>query len=240
MLIFLPLEIAFGLLEKISLFMASVILGGASLSLGGLNFVKPITKPVIGVFRDLFQTLPDPLGGVVLASLGVIVIFAAIGSLSRLLRNAMIGQARKTLLCAVNCGPMAGIASGTAVTVLVQSSSTTTSLMVPFAGAGLLNTREIYPFTLGANIGTCITSLLAATAISGPYAIFALQIALVHLMYNVLGVTIIYSIEFLRELPIKGAEFLAEMATERKSVVMAYVLGVFFIVPVLRLALFRG
>nr|VFJ92479.1 MAG: solute carrier family 34 (sodium-dependent phosphate cotransporter) [Candidatus Kentron sp. H]VFJ93357.1 MAG: solute carrier family 34 (sodium-dependent phosphate cotransporter) [Candidatus Kentron sp. H]VFK00173.1 MAG: solute carrier family 34 (sodium-dependent phosphate cotransporter) [Candidatus Kentron sp. H] len=230
-LIFLPLEIAFGLLEKISLFMTGFILGGGSLSMGGLNFIKPITKPIIAVCKDIFEALPDPLGGVALASLGVAIIFGAITFLSKLLRQLMIGRAKKVLNCAISCGPMAGIASGTAVTVLVQSSSTTTSLIVPLAGAGLLNTREIYPFTLGANIGTCITSLLAATAISGDYAVFALQIALVHLMYNVLGVMLIYGIGFLRELPIKGAEFLAEIAVEQKAIGIAYVLSIFFVIP---------
>nr|VFK13141.1 MAG: solute carrier family 34 (sodium-dependent phosphate cotransporter) [Candidatus Kentron sp. LFY] len=231
--IFLPLEIAFGILEKISAIMANFVLGGESMSMNSLNFIKPITKPIISVFKDIFGNLPDPLGGIALAILGVLVIFAAITFLGRLLRKVMVGRARKVLHCAISCGPVAGIASGTAVTVLVQSSSTTTSLIVPLAGAGILNTREIYPFTLGANIGTCITSLLAATAISGEMAIFALQIALVHLMYNVLGVIVIYSIGFLRELPIKGAEILASVAADRKYIAFAYVLVVFFIIPII-------
>nr|VFK21596.1 MAG: solute carrier family 34 (sodium-dependent phosphate cotransporter) [Candidatus Kentron sp. LPFa]VFK28634.1 MAG: solute carrier family 34 (sodium-dependent phosphate cotransporter) [Candidatus Kentron sp. LPFa] len=230
-IIFLPLEIAFGFLEKISLVMANFFTGGASLSMGGFNFIKPITKPIIGVFKDIFGNLPEPFGGVLLATLGVVLIFLAITFLSKLLRKVMVGQAKKTLQCAINCGPVSGIASGTAVTMLVQSSSTTTSLIVPLAGSGVLSTREVYPFTLGANIGTCITSLLASTAVSGPYAIFALQIALVHLTYNVLGVMVIFGLEFLRELPIKAAELLATLSAERKSIGVAYVLGIFFVIP---------
>ena len=229
--IFLPLEMAFGLLEKISLSLSYLILGGESLSMSGLNFIKPITKPVIGIFQDLFVNLPEPFGGVVLVVFGIIVIFAAITFLGKLLRQVMVGQAKKVLHSAIGRGPLTGIASGTTVTVLVQSSSTTTSLIVPLAGTGIFSIREIYPFTLGANIGTCITSLLAATAISGPTAVFALQIALVHLMYNVLGVVVIYSIKFLREIPIKAAQTLAVVATERKSIAAGYVLGVFFVIP---------
>nr|VFK54346.1 MAG: solute carrier family 34 (sodium-dependent phosphate cotransporter) [Candidatus Kentron sp. TUN]VFK55095.1 MAG: solute carrier family 34 (sodium-dependent phosphate cotransporter) [Candidatus Kentron sp. TUN]VFK56420.1 MAG: solute carrier family 34 (sodium-dependent phosphate cotransporter) [Candidatus Kentron sp. TUN] len=231
--IFLPLEIAFGFLEKVSMAMASFVLGGESLSMSGLNFIKPITNPIISACKDIFGYLPDPLGGIVLATLGVLLIFAAIAFLGKLLREVMVGQAKRILHGAISHGPMAGIASGTAVTMLVQSSSTTTSLIVPLAGVGLLNTREIYPFTLGANIGTCITSLLAATAISGGMAIFALQIALVHLIYNVLGVAVIYSIKFLRELPIMGAEALARVATERKYLAGVYVLSVFFLIPLI-------
>ncbi len=229
--IFLPLEIAFGFLEKISLFLANLILGGDSLSMGGLNFIKPITKPVIGMFKSVFGHLPEPFGGVAMVALGILVIFLAITFLGKLLRQVMVGRAKRVLHGAIGRGPVTGIASGTAVTVLVQSSSTTTSLIVPLAGTGIFGIRDIYPFTLGANIGTCITSLLAATAISGPNAIFALQIALVHLMYNVLGVIVIYGIKLLRELPIKAAEVLAEVATERKSLAAAYVLGVFFVIP---------
>ncbi len=229
--IFLPLEMAFGLLEKGSYFLANLIYGGDSLSLSGFNFIKPITNPVIAMFKDIFGNLPEPFGGVVLVGLGILLIFAAITVLGKLLRQVMVGRAKRVLHTAIGRGPITGIASGTAVTVLVQSSSTTTSLVVPLAGTGIFGIRDIYPFTLGANIGTCITSLLAATAISGPSAIFALQIALVHLIYNVAGVVVIYGIKLLRELPIKGAEALAIVATERKSVAVAYVLGVFFVLP---------
>jgi sodium-dependent phosphate cotransporter len=222
---------AFGLLEKMSLSLSYLILGGESLSMSGLNFIKPITKPVIGVFQGLFEQLPDPFGGVVLVVLGIVVIFAAITFLGKLLRQVMVGQAKEVLHRAIGRGPLTGIVSGMTVTVLVQSSSTTTSLIVPFAGTGIFGIRDIYPFTLGANIGTCITSLLAATAISGPTAVFALQIALVHLMYNVVGVVVIYGIKFLREIPIKAAETLALVATERKSIAAGYVLGVFFVIP---------
>ncbi len=229
--IFLPLEMAFGLLEKASLYMANLVYGGESLSMSGFNFIKPITKPVIGMFKDIFGQLPEPFGGVILVVLGISLIIGAITFLGKLLRQVMVGRAKKVLHTAIGRGPITGIASGTAVTMLVQSSSTTTSLVVPLAGTGIFKIREIYPFTLGANIGTCITSLLAATAISGPTAIFALQIALAHLLYNVFGVVLIYGIKILRELPITGAEALAKAATERKAVAVAYVLGVFFVLP---------
>jgi sodium-dependent phosphate cotransporter len=230
-IIFLPLEMAFGLLEKISLSLSYLFLGGESLSMSGFNFIKPITKPAIGLFQGVFEHLPDPFGGVALVVLGIALIFAAITFLGKLLRQVMVGQAKKVLHSAIGRGPLTGIASGATVTVLVQSSSTTTSLIVPLAGTGIFSIREIYPFTLGANIGTCITSLLAATAISGPAAVFALQIALVHLMYNVLGVVVIYGVKFLREIPIRAAQALAMAATERKSVAAGYVLGVFFVIP---------
>jgi sodium-dependent phosphate cotransporter len=113
----------------------------------------------------------------------------------------------------------------------VQSSSTTTSLMVPLVGSGVFKVRDIYPFTLGANIGTCITALLAATAVSGENAVFAMQIAIVHLIYNVTGVIVIYGIPFLRNIPLIMADKLATASSEKKLYAVSYIVGVFFIVP---------
>jgi len=96
---------------------------------------------------------------------------------------------------------------------------------------GVINLEGGIALILGANIGTCITALLAATAIVGPSAVFALQIALVHLLYNVLGVLVIYSIPFLRELPIKGAEKIADVAVRNKLVALGYIAGMFFVIP---------
>ena len=75
--------------------------------------------------------------------------------------------------------------------------------------------------------------MLAATSVTGDKAIFALQIAVVHFMYNTIGVVVIYSIPHLRELPIKAAEWLAGIAVKRKLFALAYVVGAFFILPVL-------
>lgn len=143
----------------------------------------------------------------------------------------MVGRAKKILHTAIGRGPISGITSGTVVTTLVQSSSTTTSLVVPLVGSGVFTLRQIYPFCLGANIGTCITALLAATAITGDNAIFALQIAVVHFIYNTIGVVLIYGIPVLREIPIKCAEWLASIAAERKVYALIYVVGTFFVIP---------
>ena len=144
----------------------------------------------------------------------------------------MVGRAREIFHNAIGRNGITGIFSGAVMTILVQSSSTTTSLMVPLVGGGVFKPRDVYPFTLGANIGTCITAILAATAFAGePAGVFAMQIAFVHLLYNVLGVAIIYGLPFLRDLPVKLAGKLANVATEHKLLVIVYVLGVFFAIP---------
>merc|ERR1711936_778081 len=80
---------------------------------------------------------------------------------------------------------------GAAMTVLVQSSSVFTSTLTPLAGTGLVTLERVYPMTLGSNIGTTTTSVLAALASKGNERA-ALQIALVHLLFNLTGIAIFY------------------------------------------------
>ena len=237
-IIFLPLEIAFGFLDKIGAYLANLLVGGDPMSVGGFNFIKPIVKPVVGTLKDVFTGvgMQDIFLGVFMIVFGIGLIFVVITYIGKILKVLMVGKAKDVLHNAVGKGPISGIASGTLITVLVQSSSTTTSLIVPLAGSGVFTLRQIYPFTLGANIGTTITALLAATAVSGPLAIFALQIAIIHFIYNLLGVIVIYGIPFLREIPIKAAETLAALAVKRKLYIAVYVLSVFFIIPALLIA----
>lgn len=229
--IFLPLEMMFGILEKVSHWLVSPFLATGDMSMKGLNFIKPITKPIVGALKEPLSTFGDTMGGVMLIAIGIATIFVAITVMGKLMKSLMVGRAREILKSAIGRGPIHGILSGSVVTVLVQSSSTTTSLMVPLVGSGVLKVRDVYPFTLGANIGTCITALLAATAASGEFAVFALQIALVHLSFNILATVLIFGIPVLRELPVKAADIISDMAVKNKAVVAGYLLAVFLVLP---------
>lgn len=228
--IFLPLEIAFGLLEKIGKFLATPFYGGEGASMSGLNFVKAATAPVVDGVKAPLLSLGDQVGGILLIVVGIALIFLSITYIGKLLKKLMVGKARQIMHTAIGRGPLSGIFSGTLVTVLVQSSSTTTSLMVPLAGSGAFGLKQIYPFTLGANIGTCVTAVLAATAVTGN-AEAALQIAFIHFTYNVLGVAVIYGLPFLRHLPVYAAEWMGVTAADNKLAALAYILGVFFVIP---------
>ncbi len=229
--IFLPLEMMFGLLDKISSWLVSPFLGTGNMSMKGFDFMKPLTQPAIDLVKTPLETFGNNIGGALLIVIGISLIFLSITAMGKLMRSLIVGRAKEMLQHAIGRGPLHGIASGTVVTILVQSSSTTTSLMVPLVGTGVLKVRDVYPFTLGANIGTCITALLAATAVSGPNAVFALQIALVHLAFNVLATVVIFGIPFLREIPLKCAEFLSELATKNKAAVAGYLGLVFIAIP---------
>jgi sodium-dependent phosphate cotransporter len=229
--IFLPLEIMFGLLQKLAEGLSHLFVGDADLSLKSYNFIKPLVKPAVGLVKDTVSFLDGKAVGVAMVVVGIALILFAVTTLGKLLKKSLVGKAKELLHSAIGRGPLVGITSGATVTIMVQSSSTTTSLMIPLAGSGVFSTRQIYPFTLGANIGTTITALLAATSISGPAAKVALTIALVHVMFNVFAVTLIYGVPTLREIPLMMAEKLAKIGANNKPAALGYVLGSFFVVP---------
>ncbi|MBL4801822.1 MAG: Na/Pi symporter, partial [Emcibacter sp.] len=238
-IIFLPIEIIFHPLQKIAGYLASHFVGGENLSVKGLNFIKPMTKPVIAQFKSLAEMISEQAASVILIAFGITIIFCSIIFIGKLLKKLMVGRAKEIMHTSIGRGPVSSITSGAIITVLVQSSSTTTSLMIPLAGSGIFKLKQIYPFTLGANIGTTITALLAATAISGPSAILALQIALVHLLYNSSAVILIYGIKTLRNIPLRGALWMSRVAAERKIYALVYMIGVFFILPGLMVFLYQ-
>ena len=231
--IFLPLELMFGLLQKSAEWLATLLVGSADLSMKGVDFMKPLTAPALNLIDSAVAFLPGKGAAIATIVIGILLILACVTWLGKVLQQVLVGRAKELLHKALGRGPLTGIASGTLVTVMVQSSSTTTSLMIPLAGGGVFNTRQLYPFTLGANIGTTITALLAATAISGTGAQLALTIALVHVLFNLFAVVLIYGVPFLRELPIKAAETLARVGSENKLLALGYVGGLFFALPAL-------
>jgi phosphate:Na+ symporter len=82
--------------------------------------------------------------------------------------------------------PWLGILAGAAFTALVQSSSATTGIVIVMAAEGLIGLPAGIALILGANIGTCVTTLLAALGRSAE----ARRAAVVHVGFNLLGVLV--------------------------------------------------
>ncbi|MDH1867851.1 Na/Pi symporter [Ectopseudomonas oleovorans] len=232
--ILLPLELLFQPLQRLSESLAGLLVSDASVDMKSVNFMKTLLSPASDLLAGSVSWLPGAVwSGVALILIGVAMILFVVTAIGKVLRKVMVGRAKDIMHASVGRGPLSGIASGSVITVLVQSSSTTTALIVPLAGSGVFSLKQVYPFTLGTNIGTCVTALLAATAITGPTAEVAMQIALVHLLFNLLGILIIYALPFLRGVPPMIAEGLATLAQRNKLYVVAYIAGVFFVLPLL-------
>lgn len=238
----LPIELLFHPLENISLWLAGLVSGDvamADVSVSGFNVISFAIAPVVDMIMFSSSLLQGTWQGIVLIVAGVGIILFVVHSIGKILKKLMTGRALDIMNTAVGRGPISGIGAGSLITILVQSSSTTTALIVPMAGSGVMTMKQVYPFTLGGNIGTTVTALLAATAITGPTAILALQIALLHFLFNVFAILIIFCIPLLRNIPPTIAEKMAEMTQKNKWFVGAYILSVFFIFPLLALGISR-
>ncbi len=125
---------------------------------------------------------------------------------------------------------------GVVATATVQSSSATTSLIVPLAGTGVLTLRQIFPYTIGANIGTTITAILASLGTGDPAA---MTVAVAHLTFNVFAVLIFYP---LKALPIglatRWGAFAARSKASTATVISVYI--PLHIIPLAFIFLARG
>ena len=126
---------------------------------------------------------------------------------------------------------------GAVLTVLVQSSSVFTSALTPLVGVGVVRLERMYPLTLGSNLGTTATGLVAALAAGGGGKLrYAVQIALVHLFFNVSGILLFYPVPRLR-LPIHMAKFMGSTTARYRWFSGLYLLATFFLVPCIVFAL---
>ena len=224
--ILLPLELLFGVISKTAAVIADAVPGVEGDGLGGTPF------------EWAAETLGALLGETpwLMALVGLALLFVALRYLVVVLKSLVLGRSESALDKFIFGKPLMAMAFGMVLTFLVQSSSVTTSLVIPLIGAGVLSVRQVFPYMLGSNVGTTATALLAAAvAISGgePAAVAGLTIALCHTLFNVFGILIIYPFKPIREIPIRMAEFIGELAFKNRAYAVAYLLGLFYVLPVM-------
>ncbi|MFL3007726.1 MAG: Na/Pi symporter [Candidatus Neomarinimicrobiota bacterium] len=223
-LIIFPLEITFHFIEKLSRSFAEVLFG-TMLNVDVLQAKSPIKVAVKSgaKFIESFTFGNDIFYLVV----SVIITFICLVSIVKLLRSLVLEKIEAFFDQYIFKTALRAIGFGIVLTIMVQSSSITTSLVVPLAGAGVLTLKKIFPFTLGANIGTTVTALLAA--LTGTVA--ALVAAISHLLFNIFGIAVIYGIPQLRAIPLFLAEKISELAVKNKFIPLVYLLIVFGAIP---------
>ena len=229
--VLLPVEIATGYLRHTAVTFASAI--G---DIGGIQYESPLKGaltaalvPIKGLASMLFHEGPGQASCLILLS--AILIFTALFLLVVVMRSATQSRVEIFINRFLDRSVLLSISVGAIVTVMVQSSSITTSLMVPLAGAGLLTLERAFPLILGANIGTTVTALLATLAVSGANAHAGVEIALVHLFFNISGILLIYPLPFIRRLPLAAAEKLAQAAVRSRKLAVFYVVSLFYGLP---------
>jgi len=225
-LILFPMEMAFGLISKSASWLAELLVGSESFSFN--SPIKLITDPAVAWVKELFKQQEIINYNWLLLIVAFLLLFLSLRYLSKLIRSLVIHKLEAFFDSHIFKTAGRAMLFGVFITILVQSSSITTSLVVPLAGAGILRLEQIFPYTLGANIGTTITALLASL-VSGTIA--PLAVAFSHLIFNIFGIAIIWPIEKVRNIPIITAKWFTEIAIQNKIYPIIYILVVFFIVP---------
>lgn len=119
---------------------------------------------------------------------------------------------------------------GALMTVLVQSSSVFTSALTPLIAMGMISLERAYPLTLGSNLGTTTTAMLAALAAEGPNLKWSIQLALCHFLFNLTGLMLFYPIPFTR-FPIRMAAALGRVTAKYRWFAVFYLVSMFFLLP---------
>ncbi|MGI9529182.1 MAG: Na/Pi symporter [Acidimicrobiia bacterium] len=234
--ILLPLELATGFLLNTATWIAEKLPVGQDATFD--SPIKGAVKWGAKVFESILEVFisNDTVMGVSMIVLGIAIIFVTLTYITKNMRILIASRIETSMNAALARSGLVGMGVGVIVTIAVQSSSITTSILVPLVAAGILAVRNAYPITLGANIGTTVTAFLAALA-TGTLA--GMEIALVHLLFNVAAILIIYPFPKIRYIPVDLAGRLAKLAMSRKWLAIAYVVVAFIVIPVFGIVIFN-
>jgi len=217
-IVIFPLQIYFNVLGRIATFFGELFEG-----VGGLKVASPIkiiTKPFTLLLEKIFNK-----NGYVLMAIAFIMLILALTFLVKVIKKTIVGKVEKFFTDVMFKNAVYSMILGIILTATVQSSSVTTSLIVPIAAAGILTLEQVFPYTLGANIGTTITAILASLATGNPAAVI---VAFSHLTFNILGIIIIYPF---RIIPLTLAKLFAKFSIKFKLFPILYLLVIFFLIP---------
>ena len=159
--------------------------------------------------------------------LSFILLLTAINLLSGLISKVLISDPKENLQNLIFNNPWKSFGIGAGLTAAVQSSSITTSLVIPFVATNRIELKNATPFIIGANIGTTITALIAVLFKSNA----AMSIAVTHLLFNVVGMFIFLPFPMVRNLLISFASKFGALTFRHRLIGFTYIIFTFFIIP---------
>ena len=185
-------------------------------------------------FRVDSSRKADKVSGGICLVIALLMLIICLMGLITVLQRMLLGISARIVVKATNINGYLAMAIGTGMTILVQSSSITTSTLTPLVGVGAIPLQQMYALTLGCNIGTTVTALLAALVSE---RIESLQVALAHLVFNITGILIWYPVPIMRNIPIHAAVRLGQVARYWRPFPILYITFMFFLTPLGLLAL---
>jgi len=239
--LFLPLEIYTGIFAKSATFLTNFFIGSSS-----VHFESPINKiidPAGDFLLKFFAGWFDAVANgkvemttglmVFLTIFALVLLFISLAKMSGVMKEMLIGKFEKLIHKYVFNNQAMSFLFGLLFTISVQSSSVTISVIVPLVGAGILTLEQVFPYAVGANIGTTITGILAALVTGNPLSI---SVAFVHTLFNTFGGFIFIPLKFI---PIKSAKWFSKKSAENRTLVFVFLIGAFFVLPILFIWLYN-
>jgi len=229
-LILFPLELSTGYLRRSASFLAEAF-GNA----GGFKVMSPLKAVVNPAVDSIKHVMSDVFGlshvaaGIVMLVLAMIMLFSALFFIVKIMKSTTAKRAEIVFDKILGKSVVLSMLMGLLFTAIVQSSSVTTSILVPIVASGITSIEVILPITMGANLGTTVTAILAS--LTGNVA--GITIAFVHLLFNLTGIILVYNITLLRNGVIKVAKGLADICSRKRALALVYVFSVFYILPAL-------
>ncbi len=140
----------------------------------------------VGAFMTMSSKDKVAKSGMLICGIGVI--FVGMDFMSSAMDAFSKDEAISQFISSIR-NPFLLMIIGLAFTALIQSSSATTSILITLGAAGMMTLRSAIFMTLGINIGTCVTAILASIGANAN----AKRASVIHLMFNIFG-TIIFSL----------------------------------------------
>ncbi len=216
-----PLELRYGLLSRLSTSIASMVHTPTAVDM------LP-SKLSIYHWLDIGgNLLINWFGPFVLLIASVVLLFYIVKKISNILYDKLIGNAQSKFESIAFQNTFKSFGWGFLLTSVIQSSSLTTSLIVPLAATGKVKLKRAFQFIMGANLGTTITALLAALFKSEA----AISLAIAHFLFNSIGVLIFLTIPLFSRIPLYLSDKLGAISLKYKVTAFAYILVVFFLLP---------
>ena len=222
MIIIFPLQYYTNFLGKLSIYFSSFFYDKTFFNIG-------LKNPIDFIFQFPLNLLNN-LSPYFLIVLSLIFIFFSLKYISIFLRQLFSDNIKQIIDKVIFKSKYSALTFGFFITLIIQSSSASTALLVPFAAIGLVKLNRAYPFILGSNVGTTITALLAALIIGTN---LALAIAFSHMIFNILGIILLFVLPVARKFMYVLTEKILTLTQKYKYFPFIYVGGIYFIIPII-------
>lgn len=222
-MVLFPLEVYFGFLSEAAMYITDTFFDMGNDFDGSYSYNVLFTRPVT---LWLINWIQQPIVTLILA---IILVFASIKFLSQSVMKTFLSDNLKKVNKHIFNTPFISFAYGAFFTAAIQSSTVTTSIIVPAVANRKVSLVKVFPFIIGANIGTTITAAIAAIYKTEA----AVSLAIVHFLFNLIGALIFLPFASIRNIPVKMATYFGNQSVKTRFVGFAYILLTFFIIPFL-------